>query len=44
MKRTKREFKGSWGVVVLWGILLWPVAIVYYLMKCETIEIEEKSK
>jgi hypothetical protein len=30
-----KEFKGSWWIVVLWAVLLWPIAIVYYIMKCE---------
>lgn len=39
IRKTKSEFTGSWGIVVLWAILLFPIAILYYYMKCETTEV-----
>ncbi len=37
---TENKFEGSWGIVVLWVILCFPIAIVYYLMKCKKITRE----
>lgn len=39
---TKRKFVGSWGVIVLWVILCWPIAIIYYFMRSETETINVK--
>jgi len=30
--KNKKKFNGSWGWVIFWAIIFWPVAIVYFFM------------
>lgn len=36
-KQIRREFQGSWGVVILWLILFFPIAIIYFFMNYKEV-------
>jgi hypothetical protein len=36
----EKKFKGSWWIIILWCVLCFPIAIVYYFMKCEKTIVE----
>lgn len=37
---TVNKFKGSWGWMIFWIFVFWPIAIVYYFMKKRPVKVK----